>query len=160
MEFCDNSRFIKLILLVPRNTSTKMDFKVAFIVFAFFFEVIQAEEHEHHNGIDEDTFHHHSETLKVSDVQSIIAAIEQLEQEIDSDVEENLRKTKQRMSFMRDAMDLLEQQIDLDAETQLRKNNKRIFFKSRKEVGTPDKWEAMRREKKRNAKLHPRKSLM
>lgn len=137
-----------------------MDFKIAFIVFALFFEAIQTEEHEHHNGIDEDVFHHHSETLKLSDIESLVEALEKMEEEIDTDVEASRRKTNQRISFMKDAVALIEQQINLEAESELRKTNKRIFFKSRKEVGAPDSWEAMRREKKRNAKLHPRSRLM
>lgn len=107
-----------------------MDIKIAFL-YLVVFEVIQAQEHTHHNGISEDLYHHHSETLDLREIEDMIAAIEALEKE-----------------------------IDLKFETVLRKTNKRIFFKNRKEEGAPDIWEALRREKKRNTKQHTRSRLM
>ena len=108
-----------------------MDIKITFIYFVFF-EVIQTQQHKHHNGISEDVYHHHSETLRIIDIERLIAAIERE----------------------------VEKEIELDVETDSHKMNKRIFFKSRKEVGAPDIWEALRREKKRNAKQHTRSRLM
>ena len=107
-----------------------MDIKIAFLYFAFF-EVILAHDHNHHNGITEDKYHHHSETLNHKQIENMVAAIEELKMELDSKLDTGARKT-----------------------------NKRIFFKDRKEEGAPDIWEAMRREKKRNTKLHIRSRLM
>ncbi|CAO1341069.1 unnamed protein product [Diamesa hyperborea] len=104
-----------------------MDIKIALLYFVCF-EVIQAQNHNHHNGISEDQYHHHSETLSLHQIVQLIAA--------------------------------LEKDLDLKLEPESRKSNKRIFFKDRKEEGAPDIWEAIRREKKRNTKLHTRSRLM
>ena len=94
-------------------------------LFVILFGIVLAQQHNHHTGISEDVYHHHSETLTKKEIEILVEAIEKHER--------------------LDAQNQLILQRDLENQNDWRKL-KRIFFKNRKELHSPDIWEPMRRE--------------
>ncbi|CAO1311094.1 unnamed protein product [Diamesa serratosioi] len=92
------------------------------------FEEILAQEHKHHNGLKEDVYHHHSETLTKQDIADLVEAMEN-EEKLDPQTKLNLQRK-------------------LETQNKWEKLKQRIFFKSRKELESPDVWQALRREQK------------